>query len=257
MKHTIEYNVGRYQIRINFWFLIIFLLGQTLLNELGYWQLNRAKEKQHRLEQLEAGGKTAVSDLGELTEAQIEQFQLVNLELLFSHKKMLYLDNKIYQKRPGYHILQVAKDSGSNKYLLVNRGWVFAGESRNSLPELESPSLDNVREGTAENTVPVIARVYPLAEEAISTESAAIETFANGYRLPVLDLSIKRMLEERLGVELENYILRLNPESKAALQTNWVWTNMPPEKHLAYAIQWYALALAFLVVSFIVCIKKR
>ncbi|MGX5175247.1 SURF1 family protein [Aliikangiella sp. IMCC44653] len=252
MKHTIEYNVGRYQVRINVWFLIIFLLLQTLLNELGFWQLNRAKEKQHRLAQLELGGKQPKTETGTLTKAEIERFQLLELKSEWAANPLIFLDNKVHQKTPGYHVLQLVQDTSTSlnqeeRWILVNRGWVFAGVDRNLLPETNAMTGLSVLQG----------RVYPLPKLANSTRIAEIEEFDGSYRLPVLDLAVKEVLEDKLQVKIEDYILRLNEDSQGALLTNWVWTNMPAEKHLAYAIQWFALALAFLIISFIASIKKR
>ena len=247
MKYRIEYRLGRYQIHINFWYLIIFLVIQSVLNELGFWQLNRAKEKQYRIVQLEKGSASVVSRLDALTTQHIEQFQSVELNLALVGYTTLLLDNKIDNKRPGYHVLNIATESSSGKTVLINRGWVYAGEQREKLPTVEMPN----------NQWFVSGRVYPLAEQAISTASAAIESTHDYLRLPVLDKNILAEVEKRLDVSLEPYIIRLNSGAQSALKTNWVWTNMSPEKHLAYAIQWFALALAFLVVSLIVCIRKR
>ena len=247
LKHAIVYTFGRYQIRINFWYLIIFLIVQTLLNELGFWQLSRAKAKQTRIVQLEKGSQSILTSLENISTEQIEQFQSVELDLELVGYNSFLLDNKISNKRPGYHVLNVATDPLSGKYLLVNRGWIFAGADRNKLPQVDLPGAN----------WQVSARIYPIAQEAISTASAEIEESRDLSRLPVLDLKVLAQIEEKLDLKLEPYLLRLNEGSSAAYETNWVWTNMSPQKHLAYAIQWFALALAFLIVSLVVCIKKR
>lgn len=247
MPHAIEYSVGRYRIRINIWFLIIFLLVQTLLNELGFWQLERAKEKQLRIVQLAKGSDSVVTDISQISAEKVEQFQTVELALEPLKSVVLLLDNKINNKRPGYHVINIAKEVHSGKYLLVNRGWLFAGLDRNQFPEIEMP---------AQNWQ-VKARVYPIVDAAISTTSAEIEFSGDRLRLPVLDQKIKTELEAKLKLPLESYLLRLTPESEGALKIDWVWTNMSPEKHLGYAFQWFALAFTFLIISVFVSIKKR
>lgn len=247
MSKVIEYTIGKYQIRINFWFLIIFLLMQTLLNELGFWQLERAKEKRHRIAQLAKGSETILTDLDRISAQQINQFQSVQLDLVLESQVVLLLDNKIDKKRPGYHVLNVAREASSGKRMLVNRGWVFAGGNRDKLPEIKLPDTNWT----------VNARIYPMVSKAISTAGARIEESFGVLRLPYLDLEIKDQLERQLGIKLENYLLRLNSDSAGAYKANWVWTNMKPEKHLAYALQWFALAFAFLIVSVVVSIKKR
>lgn len=247
LKPTLEYSFGRYQFRVNIWYLIIFLIVQTLLNELGFWQLNRAKEKQYRISQLEKGSQSVVSDLNQIGEKEIAQFQNVTLTVELEREQFFLLDSKIHNKKPGYHVLNLVKDPVTDKVLIVNRGWVFAGKDRNQLPSIDLPPLNwNIE-----------ARVYPIAKDAITTALAKIEKTEGHLRLPQLDLGILKQLEERLNFKIEPYILRLNKDSQGALVTNWIWTNMSPEKHLAYAIQWFSLALAFLIVSLIASFRKR
>lgn len=246
MKYTIEYSIGRYKIRVNFWLLIVFLLVQTLLNELGFWQLNRAKEKQVRIYQLQKGSESVITSLADLTERQIAQFQTVELFTEFKLRTTLLLDNKIRNQRPGYQVLHIVRDINSDKNLLINRGWVFAGDDRDRLPEVTLPN----------QSWKVKGRIYPIEDEALKTASARIENISRAIRLPVLDKQIVTDIEGRLNVELEPYVVRLSKNSEASLETDWVWTNMSPEKHLAYAVQWFSLALAFLIVSLVASIKK-
>ena len=246
MKYSIEYSFGRYKLRLNFWLLIVFLLVQTLLNELGFWQLNRAKEKQIRIQQLEKGIEYSLNSLQALTPEHLSQFQSVELTTELIVRKSFFLDNKVRNGQPGYQVLHLVRDLSSEKNLLVNRGWVFTGETRNKLPGIELPG----REWN------VSGRLYPVIESAITTDDAEIENLSQSYRLPVLDGQIIKQLEKIFDLEIEPYFIRLNADSEAALDTNWVWTNMSPQKHLAYAIQWFGLALAFLIVSLVASIKK-
>jgi surfeit locus 1 family protein len=170
----------------------------------------------------------------------------VALDLELSGNIVLFLDNKISDKRPGYHVLNIARDKRSDKSLLVNRGWVFAGNDRRNFPYVELPNI----------SWKVNGRIYPIVGESISTARAQVEKQGDHYRLPVLDLAIKKQIEESLDLKLENYLLRLDKGSDAALEVDWVWTNMTPEKHLGYAFQWFALSLALLILSVIASTKK-
>lgn len=52
--------------------------------------------------------------------------------------KTLYLDNKIYRGRAGYHVLTPLQLSGSEVVVLVNRGWIAAPRLRSELPSVPS-----------------------------------------------------------------------------------------------------------------------
>lgn len=243
---SIDYSIGRYKFHINYWYLIIFLLTQTLLNELGFWQLNRAKDKQVRLEQLEIGKRDTITSLSEITNKKINQFQVVKLDLT-PIGRALFLDNKINNKKPGYHVINLAKDIHSGKVVLVNRGWTFAGLDRREIPDVVAPNEYWEAE----------ARVYPIAKDSILAANDQFEWVDGSIRLAQLDLNTVRHLEDRFNLKIEPYLLRLNKSSQHALETNWLWINMSPEKHLAYAIQWFALALTLLIISVIASVKKR
>lgn len=51
-------------------------------------------------------------------------------------EKTLYLDNKIYLSRPGYHVLTPLQLSGSEVVVLVNRGWIAAPRLRSEVPSV-------------------------------------------------------------------------------------------------------------------------
>lgn len=247
LKHSIEYSIGRYHIGINLWFLIIFLLLQTLLNELGFWQLNRAKEKQALMEQLESGSQSSLSSLASISQKELKQFQMLELEMELLNKPSLFLENQIRDKQHGYHVLNVAKDISSGKMMLVNRGWIFAGSDRRNPPQVDNPPKH----------WKVTGRIYPIAEKITFSEGVEVEVLDSALRVPLIDQVILEDLKEKYNLVLEPYLLRLNKKSPAAFNTDWIWSNMPPEKHLAYAFQWFALAFAFLIISIFACTKKR
>ena len=43
------------------------------------------------------------------------------------------------------------------------------------------------------------------------------------------------------------YVVRLTPDSAGALLADWPLINTRPEKHTAYAVQWFLMALALLL----------
>jgi surfeit locus 1 family protein len=246
-KHSIDYSIGQYSIRINLWLMMIFLLLQTLLNSLGFWQMDRSKEKRERIMQLEKGSQNPLQSLTRISSADLEAFKAVELELETNYPWTLLLENQIKNKAHGYHVLNMVTDKKSGKQLLVNRGWVFGGNDRNRLPKVEEPPADWL----------VKARLYPLVESVKFSQDAEIERIGSVLRLPKLDQTILQQLNRDYGLSLENYVLRLTGnDTQASLNTGWVWTNMPPEKHLAYAFQWFGLALTLFLVSFFACIKK-
>jgi len=51
-------------------------------------------------------------------------------------------------------------------------------------------------------------------------------------------------------------VLRLAPESEHGYRRDWTTVAFGPERHLGYAVQWFALAAAMLVILIILVRKK-
>jgi surfeit locus 1 family protein len=60
----------------------------------------------------------------------------------------------------------------------------------------------------------------------------------------VLDIDA---LAETSGATYYPYVVRLRPGSATAFNSYWQDINIQPEKHTAYAVQWFAMALALLM----------
>ncbi len=245
MRHSVQYKIGQYQLTINYWFLIVFLLVQTGLNELGYWQLSRAQEKQQRLELLAENENSVVKNLGSISEAEIRDFSKVEVEVELASRKSILVENKIQNGNLGYHVLNLVHEVESNKYILVNRGWLEGLANRSEVPKVDLPA----------NYWQLNARFYPINSQVLSG-GAEIEEYGNTIRIPVLDSSVLQGLEKLLSADIEPYVLRIDKQDTHALEVDWAWVSMAPEKHLGYAFQWFALSLAFLIVSLFVLVKR-
>ena len=74
---------------------------------------------------------------------------------------------------------------------------------------------------------------------------AAVEQWAPGIiRIQSLD---SKALGEVLEMPLIPLIIRLAEEHPNALPRYWPATNMLPEKHQGYAIQWFSMAIAVML----------
>ncbi len=246
MQHSFDYNLGKYRLSINYWFLIIFLLVQTGLNELGFWQLSRAQEKQDRLDLLANDHNPPITCVSTIDKSVLNKFEKVDFELKLARERSILVENKIQNGELGYHVLNIAKDPVSKKFILVNRGWVEGAANRADIPVVALPERD----------WKITGRVYPVNSQMLS-QKAELEIFDKIVRLPILDTHMLLLLEDEFGITLEPYLLRLDSESDGALKVDWAWISMTPEKHLGYALQWFGLSLAFLIISLFALIKKR
>ena len=246
MKHSIEYNVGKYQLTINFWFFIIFLLIQTGLNELGYWQIERAKQKTQRVALLKSTETDLVTDFSTITSSEVTRFSPVKFDAFLADDNTYLIENKIQNGELGYHVLNLVTEKSTGKKLFVNRGWVSAKANRKNLPKVTNPPFD----------WQVLGRMYPINQDILSAK-AEIEQYDLVYRLPVMDVNILAKLEKKLNEDIEPFLIRLDKSQDNAFAIDWQWISMLPDKHLAYAFQWFALSFTLLIISIVVAVKRK
>jgi len=64
-------------------------------------------------------------------------------------------------------------------------------------------------------------------------------------------------LSHLLQVKLVDFVVYIDQEEKIGYQKNWQPIVMPPEKHQAYAFQWFSLAVAWLVLMVWALVKSN
>jgi len=181
---------------------------------LGQWQSGRADQKR--------------------AAARLER---VAVEGEFVPKFTVYLDNKTRRGRPGYEIVTPLRLRGSPSHVLVNRGWVAAGATRDALPEVPTPAGEVRVEGVALERLPRVLRLEGTsgrARQSLDIEAYAAET----------------------GLKLEPRVIEQHSSLPDGLARDWPAHDAGVEKHEAYALQWYSLA-ALAVVLFIVLSFRR
>ncbi len=212
---------------------LLALLFLPLVISLGFWQLGRAEEKKQLLvafEQKQAIGHLPIIDLDHKTDLS---YQPVSLSGRYINDKSLLLDNRIYQGRVGYEIITPLELSANDQWVLVNRGWVAGSVDRRRLPTVNAV-LGEVK---------LMAEVYvPLGEMMQLAEDSP-----TGWPRVVQTIDIESLAEE-FGQPVFPYTVRLDVNSPGALQPNWLVVNIQPEKHTGYAVQWFGMGVALLVI---------
>ncbi len=210
---------------------------------LGTWQLGRQREKQemlddaHRvLERREAQPLSAASD-----EARSRGYDWAAGEGVFADAVLL--DNQQHAGRSGVRVYRVFVPTGADP-LLVELGWLpLRGDRR--MPSVPRP-LDKLR---------VEGLLAPPPAHGIAPAPPARQ--ADGTLLAT-SLEIPMMRQALSQPRLAPRVLRLDPESPLgyARDLDILPNTLPPERHLGYAVQWFALALAVLVVALVLTFRK-
>jgi surfeit locus 1 family protein len=228
------------------WALALTLASLAGFVALGSWQIDRSREKRALIEAFERGGSKAVP----LTVARVDElprYQRVSASGSYESGRQILLDNMPSSTgQPGYRVLTPLRRPDGGALLLVDRGWVPLGADRSHLPP--------VAVGAAPRTV--TGRLDGLPAPGIRVGEARGDG-ATGWPL-VLNFPVTADVEAALGEPVERRILLLDASEQDGFERAWRPSiGSPPERHLGYAIQWFALALVLLVAFVATSLQPR
>lgn len=216
--------------------LLFVLLMTPLLISLGYWQLDRAREKVEILAEFKANQEAQPVAFEGLDLSENLQYRQVQFVGELDASRRVLLDNRVRNGRPGYEVFEVLTLASSELKILVNRGWVQASLDRNQLPVID-PVL---------GSVPLRGSLYKVLRGGLQLDDGvrAVEN----WPARIGWISTERAAEV-FGDEFFAYQLRLERDSIGALITGWPTVSVQPEKHTAYAVQWFVMALVLLLLT--------
>lgn len=218
----------------------------ALFLSLGAWQINRANQKQDFLE-LEAKRVNEKVELTAQTPDDVEalRYQKASVTGHFESSKQFLLDNQINAGKAGYFVFIPFKVQHSNKAILVNRGWIPLIEPRATLPNVDFQT---------ENETILTGRINAFPSIGLELDGANIPTNTHPAIVGLIDTQV---LAQTLGYELFNFQLELDIDAPNGFKREWAAAKiMQPEQHLAYALQWFGLALALTVIFIKFALKK-
>lgn len=226
------------RIKIKNWKLaLLSLLLIYLFTHLGFWQLSRAKQKKALLHSFAERTQQTPLTATVLNTLSDFRFYQARLNGHFDNTHTFLLDNKIVNSKIGYEVYTPFYATQLTDVILVDRGFIPAGINRQTLPHIP-PILGYVTITGMLNLPPSYFAWGNMMESPHPSWPLRVE-FIN---LP----EIARLLAHPLFP----YTLSLNPYDVRALPIQWQIITMGPEKHIGYAIQWFAFALTLLILSF-------
>ncbi|MFN3578870.1 MAG: SURF1 family protein [Pseudomonas sp.] len=215
------------------WPLWLFVLAfMPILLSLGYWQLQRADEKQMLQAQMDTNRSALAQNLLELDQLEDRAWRPLQLQGEFDPEHIWLLDNRTRDGKAGVEVLQLFRDQLSAQPIVINRGWV-AWPARRQLPSIDTPK----------GILQLDAEAVPQAEQGFTLGQQADAT---GWPRLITQVDLQRFAEEAAEPNLLSWSARLKIGSPAALTLSWPPLPTTASKHTAYAVQWFALALALL-----------
>ena len=205
----------------------------ALFVSLGMWQLDRADQKKALLAQYRIEGPyTRPADL-----AKLHEFDRIEVFGHYLGDRQVLIDNIPMEGRLGYFVITPFKTSTGEPPLLVNRGWV-AREAPNAATPAADLGID-AEYRTIRGIVSHLPRVGLRPGEAFEGE--------RGWPRVAVFPSNEEIAAE-LGEPVLPGALLLSPEAEDGFLRHWEPDVSGPSMHYSYAFQWFALAVAVVVI---------
>ena len=203
-----------YSFRPRVWALVLAAAACAAGIALGNWQAGRAAEK-----------RAAAAELDR---------KRVSLRGVFRPEHTVFLDNKIRDRRVGYEVVTPLRLDG--EHVLINRVWIEAARTRETLPAVSTPPGDVRIEGVALERFP---RVLILESKGKVRQSLDIEAFAR-----------------ETGLRLQPRVIEQHSPAEDGLLRDWPRPDAGAEKNAAYSFQWYSLAALAVVIALVLSFRK-
>ncbi|KAF1030435.1 MAG: hypothetical protein GAK37_01351 [Pseudomonas sp.] len=197
---------------------------------LGFWQLSRGHEKQRLLDSYAERRAAEPMSTVQLVATADPALRRVHLRGQFDAGHSVLLDNRMRGGRAGVELLQPFHDQASCLWLLLNRGWL-------PWPDRRTPPVF----ATPGQVLNLDAWVYVAPGETFQLHADP----ANTTWPKLLTALHPAALWAELGRNGFAYEVRAEA-GPATYETNWPVVAMGPEKHVGYAVQWFAMAVALL-----------
>lgn len=204
---------------------------------LGNWQMRRAGEKRILQAQRDAAERDVPVALA-AGEPDVDALagRRVRVQGRFVPEFDVYVDNRTHRGVAGFHVLTPLRISGSDRHLLVLRGWIASDpRARARLPAVPTPDEPVMVEGIALRETPrtlELGSSPPPGPQDRMWQNVDLAGFARWSGL-TMQLPIVR--------ESQQALTAAGPWDDGLVR-DWPLPGLDVDRHLGYAFQWYALA---------------
>lgn len=205
----------------------------------GQWQLERAAQKRA----LTAAYAHASVVAEPLTQAQqvLARYTRVELTGHYRPEHQILLDSMTHAGAVGYRVL-TPFECDSGLIVLVDRGWVVGGTRRSDLPTITV---------TADSR-----RISGLIDELPRAGLKASTELGTGWPR-VLNYPTLGTVQQVLARTPYPKIVLLDVQMPDGFVREWTPAGFPAERHLGYAVQWYALAITLTGLYVFFSLRRR
>ncbi|HWJ37046.1 MAG TPA: SURF1 family protein [Steroidobacteraceae bacterium] len=215
---------------------VLTLLILVMLVALGRWQLRRADQKRALYDAFDQG--TDATRVIDLQTPSLPRYQHIEARGNYDASRQILIDNMTNTGGgAGYFVITPFALAGGG-WLLINRGWVPVGASRAALPIVAvSGDARTVHGRTDHLPSPGIQMGHP---SELRSPFPAVANFPS-------HIQIERLLQGASWTGAADVVL-LDADQPDGYVRQWQAPGFPPLRHLAYAVQWFGLAVALSII---------
>jgi surfeit locus 1 family protein len=223
--------------------LLISLLAAGLTARLGFWQLDRAHQKEALQAAVLANGEKVALQTAELIELAQTSKELseqmhrrVQLQGTWLSERTVFLDNRPMSGRTGFFVVTPLQLAGSASVVLVQRGWSPRDAlDRSRVQDVPAPAgLVNV----SGRLIAAPSKVYEFAATPVGLirQNLDLQSFEREIVRPVLPVTVLQLEPTQVGGEV----------APDGLLRDWQQPDAGLHKHYGYAFQWFSLSALIL-----------
>jgi surfeit locus 1 family protein len=211
---------------------------------LGRWQLQRADEKQALYTLFDSGQD--VTRAVDAATPRLRRYQHVKAVGSYDSARQILIDNMSSAAgRAGYYVITPFALHGGG-WILVNRGWVPVGTSRAAKPDVAVSTQEREIKGRADE--------LPRAGMQLGAQLPLALPYPVVANFPT-HTEITALLRESAWAQAANLVL-LDPGEPDGYLRQWQPPGFPPIRHIAYAVQWFSLAAALIVIYIVTNLRR-
>ena len=220
------------------------ILALPILVSFGVWQSNKAQQKQALQDLYDVRSALPPERLPTgFIDTENFRYKKIIVRGRFDPKYQILLDNRINNEQAGYHVITPFQIEGSEKYILINRGWIPLGMDRSQLPNIATPQ--GMLEVIGIATLPP-SKIYELMKP---------EPIRGEWQTVWQNMDLKRY-REAVPFQVQPIIVQMDKDSEGGFMRVWPRPDNRIETHLGYAFQWFGMAVMLVLFYLIVNIKK-
>jgi surfeit locus 1 family protein len=207
----------------------------VVLLSLGRWQLRRAEQKRALYDAFDKGADA--TRVIELQTPPLPRYQHVEAQGSYDGSRQILIDNMTdLNGHAGYFVITpFALSSGG--WVLVNRGWVPVGPSRAALPAVDVEVGERTIRGRADH--------LPTPGIQLGARTALHPPYP-----VVADFPSRSEIEKLMPPAswAASDVILLDAGQSDGYVRQWQPPGFPPMRNVAYAVQWFGLAVALAVI---------